>query len=83
MTVRRPKTEPSYFTQLHRQWIGHSGRVHAIVPSKTREDPLIKVGFGDPKQIVFFRLADLDVDEDEPPRNPPRHGERGSHLPKK
>ena len=61
VTVRIPAAEPSYFTDLHRRWIGASGTVHAIVNAQPRDNPLIKVKFGDEQQVVFFRLSDLDL----------------------
>lgn len=53
-----------------------------MVPAHPRENPLVKVGFGEPKTIVFYRLADLYVEQDSDLENPPKHGRRGSHLPK-
>jgi len=53
----------------------------AIVAGDVRGNPLVKLGFGEPPQIVFFRLSDLDVDRSGQLENPPKHGERGSHLP--
>ncbi len=79
--VRRANLEPDYFTPLHRARIGETGRVHAIVPSVPKDDPLVKVGFDEGTQIVFFRLSDLEVN-DEPAEHPKRHGVRGSHLPR-
>lgn len=81
VTVRPREPEPDYFTDVHRRWRGCSGRVHAIVATQDRNDPLVKVGFGEPKQIVFYWLADLEVRADEAPRNPAKHGRRASHLP--
>jgi hypothetical protein len=66
---------------VHRQWIGATGVVHAIVPAQPRENPLVKVKFGPDEQVVFFRLFDLDLVPDEPSANPERHGKRASHLP--
>jgi hypothetical protein len=74
-------TEPSYFTDVHRRWIGSTGRVHAVVPGQPRENPLVKVGFEDSAHIVFYRLADLDVDAGAPDDAHKKHGKRGSHLP--
>jgi hypothetical protein len=82
VSVRHVASEPEYFTDVHRQWIGKSGRVHAVVPSVPRDNPLVKVGFDEGTQIVFFRLSDLDVHADAAPEHPRKHGERGSHLPK-
>lgn len=82
VTVRARNAEPEYFTDVHRAWIGHSGRVHAVVATDDRSDPLVKVGFEGGTQIVFYRLADLDVDTASELANPPKHGKRGSHLPK-
>jgi hypothetical protein len=83
VSVRATHPEPSYFTDVHRRWIGSTGRVHAVVPGQPRENPLIKVGFEDGTQIVFYRLADLDIDADAGPRDDAhkKHGKRGSHLP--
>ncbi len=81
VTVRGHDSVPAYFTDLHRQCIGKSGRVHAVVPSQPRDNPLIKVGFDEGTQIVFFRLHDLDVHSDAMPEHPRKHGKRGSHLP--
>jgi hypothetical protein len=72
VTVRPRNPLPTYFTQTHRRWIGASGRVHAVVPGD-RENPLVKVGFEDGTRIVFFRLLDLEVDEQSPLHNV-RHG---------
>ncbi|MDQ6781419.1 MAG: hypothetical protein M3Z37_09755 [Candidatus Eremiobacteraeota bacterium] len=80
VTVKSQQTPPAYFTARHRAWVGKSGRVHAVIPGEPRDNPLLKVGFSDGSQIVFFRLADLEV-QAEPLRNPLRHGKRGSHLP--
>ena len=79
--MRDPRPQPRYFTNVHRLWIGKTGRVHAIVPSVPKDDPLVKVGFDEGKRIVFFRLADLEVHDAVPAQNPPSHGRRGSHLP--
>jgi hypothetical protein len=73
--------EPSYFTDVHRRWIGSTGRVHAVIPGQPRENPLVKVGFEDGTQIVFYRLADLDVDRGALDDAHKKHGKRGSHLP--
>ncbi|HME81948.1 MAG TPA: hypothetical protein VKF82_07705 [Candidatus Eremiobacteraceae bacterium] len=81
VSVRARDVEPEYFTDVHRAWVGHAGRVHAIVPGGA-DNPLIKVGFADGTQIVFYRLADLDVDRAGELDTPKRHGERASHLPK-
>src|SRR4029077_20577959 len=81
VAVRPAAPEPGYFTDVHRRWVGCTGRVHAVVPGEPRENPLVKVGFDDGSQIVFYRLADLDVDSDAPPDVPKKHGARGSHLP--
>ena len=76
---RHPR--PAYFTEVHRRFVGRTGRVHAIVPSVPKEDPLVKLGFDEGTHIVFFRLTDLDVHESAPHKHPPKHGARGSHLP--
>ena len=52
VTVRATQPEPAYYTDVHRRWIGSSGRVHAVVPGQPRENPLVKVGFEDGTQIV-------------------------------
>jgi hypothetical protein len=82
VTVKAVEVQPDYFTDVHRAAIGQRGRVHAIVPTSDRDDPLVKVGFDDGTRIVFYRLADLDVDPDAPLPEPRKHGERASHLPK-
>ncbi len=79
--VRESPSEPKYFTDLHRQYIGKMGRIHAIVASMPRDNPLVKVGFAEGTQIVFFRLTDLEVEEGIPTQTPRKHGERASHLP--
>jgi hypothetical protein len=79
----RDGPQPEYFTEKHRAWIGRSGRVHAVVAGPERDNPLVKVGFDEGTQIVFYRLAELDVDAETPLENPKHHGERGSHLPKR
>jgi hypothetical protein len=79
-TVVDTRPQPAYFTDRHRSWIGKTGRVHAIVPSVPKDDPLVKVGFDEGTHIVFFRLRDLDV-HDVPAEHPRKHGRRGSHLP--
>ena len=81
VTVRATQPEPAYYTDVHRRWIGASGRVHAVVPGQPRENPLVKVGFDEGTQIVFYRLVDLDVYRDTPHDAPKKHGARGSHLP--
>jgi hypothetical protein len=81
VSVRATDPEPSYFTDVHRRWIGSTGRVHAVIPGQPRENPLVKVGFEDGTQIVFFRLADLDVDTGTTGDTKKKHGKRGSHLP--
>lgn len=80
--VRATNPDPRYFTDLHRQYIGKMGRVHAIVASMPRDNPLVKVGFEQGTQIVFFRLAELEVNESVECETPRKHGERASHLPK-
>jgi len=80
-TVRSVEREPAYFTAAHRRFVGQTGRIHAIVASG-RADPLVKVGFGEPQRIVFFRLSDLDVDRERGLPQPVKHGARGSHLPR-
>jgi hypothetical protein len=82
VSVRHTPEEPGYFTDVHRNWIGKTGRVHAVVPSVPRENPLVKVGFDEGTQIVFFRLSELDVHADRIAEQPRKHGKRGSHLPK-
>jgi hypothetical protein len=82
-TVRPVHPQPSYFTALHRSVVGKTGRVHAIVPTAHKSDPLVKVGFDEGTQIVFFHLADLEIHDDRAPEHPQRHGRRGSHLPKR
>ena len=76
----RAGAEPPYYTDAHRSKVGDSGVVHAIVPAVPRDNPLVKVKFGDDR-IVFFRLSELDVRRDEPAAAPERHGTRASHLP--
>jgi hypothetical protein len=73
---------PAYFQAIHHACAGKTGRVHAIVPGSSRANPLVKVGFDDGSRIVFFRLEDLAVHKDAPPVHPPKHGKRGSHLPR-
>lgn len=80
--VRDTHPQPAYFTAVHRVWIGKVGRVHAVVPSAPRDNPLVKVGFDEGRQIVFFRLTDLNVRADVEQETPKKHGKRGSHLPK-
>src|SRR5579864_3430599 len=80
VAVKAQADTPAYFTPVHQQWIGKTGRVHAIVPGSTRDNPLVKVGFEGGTRIVFFRLHDLDVQPEEL-ENPRHHGKRGSHLP--
>jgi hypothetical protein len=82
VTVKAVDVQPDYFTDVHRAAIGQRGRVHAIVPTSDRDDPLVKVGFDDGTRIVFYRLTDLDVDPDAPLPEPRKHGVRASHLPK-
>lgn len=81
VTIREPNPRPSYFTAAHDRWIGKTGRVHAVVAAASKENPLIKVGFNEGTQIVFFHLKDLDVHGEVTLEEPRRHGERGSHLP--
>jgi len=81
VTIRASNPPPPYFTDVHRSWIGKTGRVHAIVPAIPRDNPLVKVGFDEGTEIVFYRLSELDVHEDTPPQDPRKHGQRGSHLP--
>lgn len=83
VTIRPTTPVPAYFTQIHRHWIGKSGRVHAVVPSMPRSNPLVKVGFNEGTQIVFFRLSELEVHDDGEHGVMRKHGERGSHLPGK
>jgi hypothetical protein len=81
VSVRHKNQQPGYFTDAHRKWIGKTGRVHAVVASEPRDNPLVKVGFDEGTQIVFFHLSELDVHAEgvsEPAR---KHGKRGSHLP--
>lgn len=80
VSVREQGPQRSYFTDLHRRWVGKAGRVHAVVPGSSRDNPLVKVGFEGGTHIVFYRLADLVVHRAEPPA-PEKHGKRGSHLP--
>jgi len=81
VTVHPREPEPSYFTEVHRVWSSKTGRVHAVVISGERDNPLVKVGFEGGTQIVFYRLRDLTVDVEVEVANPPKHGVRGSHLP--
>ena len=81
VTIRASESQPSYFTEVHRSWIGKTGRVHAIVPALPRDNPLVKVGFDEGTEIVFYRLSELEIHEDGAPQSPSRHGQRGSHLP--
>ena len=81
VSVRESLPEPSYFTDVHRRWIGSTGRVHAVVPGQPRENPLVNFGLEDGSEIVFFRLADLDVDTGAPDDLRKKHGKRGSHIP--
>ncbi|MDQ6824149.1 MAG: hypothetical protein M3007_01645 [Candidatus Eremiobacteraeota bacterium] len=81
VTVKAQEKRPDYFTARHEDWIGKTGRVHAVVAGPSGDDSLVKVGFAEGTQIVFFRLADLEVHGDEPLENPRHHGKRGSHLP--
>jgi hypothetical protein len=83
VTVKTIDAQPEYFTDVHRTWIGRRGRVHAIVPTGDRDNPLVKVGFDEGTQIVFYRLSELDVDPDAALEQPRKHGERASHLPKR
>jgi hypothetical protein len=80
-TVLDKRPQPAYFTNVHRDRIGQTGRVHAIVPPVPKDDPLVKVGFDEGTHIVFFRLGDLDVHDAMRPEHPRKHGQRGSHLP--
>jgi hypothetical protein len=82
VTVRSVDVQPDYFTDVHRAAIGRTGRVHAIVPTSDRANPLVKVGFDEGTRIVFYRLSELYVDADAPFEEPRKHGERASHLPK-
>jgi len=79
----RSGPQPDYFTDAHRAWVGHTGRVHAVVAGPDRKNPLVKVGFDAGTRIVFFRLAELDIETDVPLEDPKRHGRRASHLPKR
>jgi hypothetical protein len=81
VSVRHTHPQPDYFTDVHRLWIGKSGRVHAVVASAPRDNPLVKVGFDEGTQIVFFRLSELDVHAESISEPPRKHGKRGSHLP--
>jgi hypothetical protein len=67
VVVRLSHPEPSYYTDVHRRWIGQAGVVHAIVPAQPRENPLVKVKFGPDDQVVFFRRSDLDIVPPPPP----------------
>lgn len=80
VTIRASDPQPPYFTDVHRNRIGKTGRVHAIVPALPRDNPLVKVGFDEGTEIVFYRLSELEV-HDADPQNPRKHGQRGSHLP--
>ncbi len=82
VTVISTKETPGYFTGVHRKWLGKRGRIHAVVGTQSRQNPLIKVGFNEGEQIVFYRLSELKVHRDEPASPPRKHGKRGSHLPK-
>jgi len=81
VTIKPHEKLPPHFTGRHAERIGQTGRVHAVVADKSSSDPLVKVGFAEGTQIVFFRLSDLEIAADEPLLNPRRHGARGSHLP--
>jgi hypothetical protein len=81
VSVRHAHQQPDYFTDVHRQWIGKTGRVHAVVAAVPRGNPLVKVGFDEGTQIVFFRLSELEVQTEGTPEPPRKHGKRGSHLP--
>ncbi|MBC5825486.1 MAG: hypothetical protein GIW99_08280 [Candidatus Eremiobacteraeota bacterium] len=80
-TVARSDQEPPYYTALHRTFVGRTGCVHAVVPSGTRDNPLIKMGFDGGTRIIFYHLSELKIDSEAPLVSPPKHGRRGSHLP--
>jgi hypothetical protein len=82
VTVKVVDVQPDYFTDVHRAGIGEAGRVHAVVPTGDRDNPLVKVGFDDGTRIVFYRLSELDVDPEAQLEEPRKHGVRASHLPK-
>lgn len=82
VTVKAMDVQPDYFTDVHRAAVGQRGRVHAVVRTSDRDNPLVKVGFDDGERIVFYRLTELDVDPDAPLAEPRKHGVRASHLPK-
>jgi len=81
-SVRSPDDEPSYFTDVHRGYVGSTGIVHAIVPAVPRDNPLVKVKFPPDDRIVFFRLSELAVRDPDEPVEHEKHGDRGSHLPR-
>jgi hypothetical protein len=81
VTIRAVTPAPEYFTDLHQARVGQTGRVHAIVPTAQRDNPLVKVGFEEGTQIIFFRASELEVHDDEPEIR--KHGQRASHLPKR
>jgi hypothetical protein len=58
--VRDGGDVPAYFSEIHRRRLGEVGIVHAVTAAQPRENPLIKVKFGD-DAIVFFRLVDLEI----------------------
>jgi len=80
--VRASGDEPPYYTDVHREHVGATGIVHAIVAAVPRENPLVKVKFPPDDQIVFFRLSELDVRDPNEPVKHEKHGDRASHLPK-
>ena len=79
--VRETNVEPSYFTDIHRRYVGAEGVVHAIVPAVPRDNPFVKLKFPPDDRVVFFRFSDLDVRTPEEPVEHTKHGDRASHLP--
>jgi len=58
--VPRPREETPGYTEINYRYAGRTGHVHEVVTIGGRE--LAKVGFDD-KKIVYYLLADLEIDE--------------------
>ena len=63
--IPRPQPENKEYTDVNYRYAGVEGHVHEVVTIGGRE--LAKVGFDD-RKIVYYLLADLDIEAASPRR---------------
>ncbi len=58
--IPRPKPGEQNYTEVNYRYAGQTGHIHEVVTIGGRE--LAKVGFDD-RKIVYYLLADLELDD--------------------